>query len=118
MVTQAPPELDPEVKLPVIGDDFIVYLPVTEEHIRNGIPKRSDSCPIALAIKGYFGAEDADVDGLMASVHEDEAMDTGRSGYYRHDHGEWVRDFDDGKDVQPTVVQLERRKVYIRDNYS
>lgn len=83
---------------------------ITQDHIDNGLPVVSSSCPIALSIKekvvGYVGVTPEYVAFMKNGEEEWNAsfgcrVEMPANGY------NFVRAFDDGDAVEPFVLELE-----------
>ena len=104
----------------------IIKIQVTEEHIRQGKPKDTASCPIALAIKDNPAFEKAagSVDELgvgynysLADGERTVVADVRKEGLlksrYKLPDGalQFVKQFDKGEPVEPTEFELTKASV-------
>jgi hypothetical protein len=79
---------------------------VTDEHIKNGICKDANNCPIALAIRETLNldADEVEVDGIFIEVE-------GRNFDTTDEIDDFIEDFDSGTPVYPFTFDLPIEEV-------
>ena len=81
-----------------------MIIEVTEKHIKKGIRKNRQKCPIALAFKDKFG-EDCDAQitpirfgSFINNVH--------KCGIVSEELTQYILTFDRGKEIKPTAIKI------------
>jgi len=77
---------------------------VTKKHIQDGVQNSKCACPVALAMKEYFGFdafEDADVGQVYLSISNFVLTERVPSSVRK-----FIKQFDEGKPVKPFTFEL------------
>tara|TARA_R110002012_G_C11625257_1_gene609388 strand:+ start:743 stop:1063 length:321 start_codon:yes stop_codon:yes gene_type:complete len=104
-----------------------MWIDVTEEHIKAGIPEDECNCPIALAVQdaveqSFCDSYEVDRANVIVTVHDDDinVHHHNNNAEMEHMFGvspkskcEWkivkdfIHKFDSGKDVEPFMMEME-----------